>query len=161
MMIPLTWRWRRDRVTDVEPLIAVDERPTTVAGGRDCATPAPRTGESSAPGDTIRTARQAEDVLDQLARALALTTVPDAGAYDRLPDAFRAIYQRQAAAVAVAGWRPPVRTLVPASRVSVVAAVLVAHEMTVEDDCRCGWRGDPLMHAEHQASQLIALGVLG
>ena len=148
---------RRDR-RDVEPLIAVDERHTNVAGG-NCAT-APRTGES-APGDTTLTARHAEDVLDQLARALALTTVPDAGAYDRLPDAFRNIYQRQADAVVLAGWRPPVRTLVPASRVSVVAAVLVAHDMTVEDDCRCGWRGDPLMHAEHQASQLIALGVLG
>lgn len=152
----MPWRRRRDR-SDVEPLIAVDERHTNVAGG-NCAT-APRTGES-APGDTTLTAQRAEDVLDQLARALALTAVPDAGAFDRLPDAFRNIYQRQADAVVLAGWRPPTGTLAQPRRVSAIARVLVDHELNVEDECRCGWRGDPMWHPEHQATQLLATGVV-
>lgn len=161
---------RRDR-SDVEPLIAVDERPTNVAGGQGAAEQSAdaSTGVLHAPGDYLL-ADHIMAAVEQLARDLARVGMPDVdwGVDDaRFKDTFRAY----AWAVAAVGWKPPVVLAAQAS-VATVARVLTDHELAARNyegdgklvsiDCSCSWRGpSTASHPAHQAEQLVALGVLG
>lgn len=154
---------------------ADDTRPLTVLG------PCPRCGLGAVPELRIcvwcedevgvrpphehALAAVADELIEDLARAMARRELEYAGiSWESLHHSLREHYLTRVHEVIEAGWRPPAQD--PATLVPAVAAVLAAHDQSVDDGsdgagypttCRCGWDGEAIHHAEHAAEQLLGV----